>query len=210
MPLVLAGIHTTIRRHYLWGFALTSLGLALEIDSNHPQITYYLLLLVIFYGISALVFAIREQQLKPFLTSAVVLVVAALLAVGANLGRLWTTAEYSAYSTRGSSELTAAPTLVSETDAVNADRDYVFQWSTRKLEAFTLLIPNFFGGGAQDVGMGFRTGRSTGRQRSAPSAGATIHRECADLLGRQTLHVGAGLRGGYYLLFVCAGLFHRG
>ena len=153
MPLVLAGIHTTVRRHYLWGFALTSLGLALEIDSNHPQITYYLLLLVIFYGISALVFAIREQQLKPFLTSAVVLVVAALLAVGANLGRLWTTAEYSAYSTRGSSELTAAPTLVSETDAVNADRDYVFQWSTRKLEAFTLLIPNFFGGGAQDVGM---------------------------------------------------------
>ena len=152
MPLVLAGVHTAFIRNYLWGFALTALAMALEIDSNHPQITYYLLFTVIFYGVSALVYAAREDRLPYFFKTVGVLTAAVLLAIGANLGRLWTTYEYSTYSTRGPSELTATTETGGAGD-VNTDRDYVFQWSTRKLEALTLLIPNFFGGAtAFDIG----------------------------------------------------------
>ncbi len=152
MPLVLAGVHTAFRGNYLWGFTLTALAMALEIDSNHPQIAYYLMFTVIFYGISALVYATRENRLPQFFKTIGVLVVAVLLAVGANLGRLWTTLEYSTYSQRGPSELTALPTAVGA-DASNADRDYVFLWSIWKMETLTLLVPNAFGGASNlDIG----------------------------------------------------------
>ena len=145
MPLVLAGVHLAFRGNLLWGFTLTALAMALEIDSNHPQIAYYLLFVVVFYGISALIYAYREQRLPTFFKTLGVLVAAVLLAVGANLGRLWTTAEYSTYSQRGPSELTPVATAVGN-DAVDADRDYVFLWSIWKMETLTLLIPNAFGG----------------------------------------------------------------
>ena len=152
MPLVLAGVHTAFTRNYLWGFALTALAMALEVDSNHPQITYYLLFVVVFYGISALVYAAREERLPDFFKTVGVLTVAVLLAIGANLGRLWTTYEYSTYSQRGPSEL-SSPEATDPAASATADRDYAFQWSNRKLEAFTLLIPNFFGGAtAFDIG----------------------------------------------------------
>ena len=152
MPLVLAGIHTAFTRNYLWGFALTALAMALEVDSNHPQITYYLLFIVIFYGVSALVYAAREDRLPSFFKTIGVLTVAVLLAIGANLGRLWTTYEYSTYSTRGPSEL-SSPETATTADATNTDRDYAFQWSNRKMEVLTLLIPNFFGGASNlDIG----------------------------------------------------------
>ena len=152
MPLVLAGVHTAFRGNLLGGFTLTALAMALEIDSNHPQIAYYLMFVVIFYGISALVYAARENRLPTFFRTIGVLVVAVLLAVGANLGRLWTTLEYSTYSQRGPSELTAVPTA-DGADATNADRDYVFLWSIWKMETLTLLIPNAFGGASNlDIG----------------------------------------------------------
>ncbi len=47
MPAVLAGIVLTFRKKYLLGFILTALAMALEIRSNHYQITYYLMLIVV-------------------------------------------------------------------------------------------------------------------------------------------------------------------
>ncbi len=64
MPLVLAGIHLGLKGNKIWGFTLTALGLAFELDANHLQITYYLMLVVLCYGIAMLVHAIRNKQLK--------------------------------------------------------------------------------------------------------------------------------------------------
>jgi len=150
MPLVLGGIHLTYRGKLLGGFALTALALALEIDSNHLQITYYLLLLVIFYGIAMLVQAIRQKELKPFLIRSGVLIVAALLAVGTNLGRIWNTYQYGQYSTRGPSALTQAD----DSSGEGLDRDYVFNYSLTKAETMTLFVPDFSGGATgRDIGM---------------------------------------------------------
>jgi len=55
MAPVLAGIILAFRGKYLWGGILTAIALALEIYSGHLQITYYLLILVIIYGIYQLV-----------------------------------------------------------------------------------------------------------------------------------------------------------
>ncbi len=150
MPLVLGGIHLTYRGNLIWGFTLTALALALEIDSNHLQITYYLLITVIIYGAAMLMGAIRKKQLQPFLIGSGVIVMAALLAVGTNFGRIWNTYQYGQYSTRG-------PSALVKEDASSEsglDRDYVFTYSLTIAETMTLFIPDFSGGASnRNIGM---------------------------------------------------------
>jgi hypothetical protein len=142
MPLVMGGIHLTFDRNKIWGFILTAIGLALELRVNHLQITYYLLLIVIAYGIANLIQAIKENALPEFVKTLGILVIAAGLAVGANFGKMWTLIEYSKYSTRGKSELTSD----SIASASGLDKDYAFQYSNGITEPLFLFIPNFFGG----------------------------------------------------------------
>lgn len=143
MPIVLAGIHLTLKSKRIWGFTLTALALAFEIDANHLQITYYLLLVVLCYGITMLVYAIRNNQFKEFSVNAAIVVAATLLAVGTTAGKLWNTYQYGKLSIRGASELTAQE---GGDDGGGLDRDYAFMWSNQKMEAFTLLVPDFAGG----------------------------------------------------------------
>jgi hypothetical protein len=44
---ILAGILLTLRRKYLLGIAITAIALALEIRSNHIQMTYYLFIAIL-------------------------------------------------------------------------------------------------------------------------------------------------------------------
>ncbi|GAB3300589.1 YfhO family protein [Hymenobacter tenuis] len=156
-PLVLAGLLVTFRRNKWLGTALFALGLAMNVRSNHLQITYYLLLLVLIFGVVELVFAFREKRLPDFFTRTALLALAAVLAVGVSFGRLYTTVEYGKYSIRGKSELTtpapasAGQPAASSDDVVGSglDRDYAFGWSYGVGETATLLIPNFYGGASQ-------------------------------------------------------------
>ncbi|RAK64082.1 YfhO family protein [Hymenobacter edaphi] len=152
-PLVLAGLLVTFRRNWLAGGVLFALGLTMNIRANHLQITYYLLLLVLVFGIVELIFALREKRLAEFLRNTAVLAVGALLAVGVSFGRLYTTAEYGKYSIRGRSELkTPAPAQPGQAPAAaeeagsGLDHDYAFSYSYGVGETLTLLIPNYYGG----------------------------------------------------------------
>lgn len=147
MPLVLAGIHLAFKGNRIWGFVVTSIGLAIHLRPNHLQITYYLLLIVIAYGVMQLVTAIKEKTLPEFAKTGALLVVAAMLAVGANFGSLLTTIEYSKYSIRGKSELTP---LGGEEVKTGLDTDYAFQYSNGIFEPLFLFIPNFYGGSARE------------------------------------------------------------
>lgn len=156
-PLVLAGLLVAFRRNKLLGTALFALGLAMNLRSNHLQITYYLLLLVLVFGVVELIFAIRNNRLPDFLSRTALLAVAALLAIGVSFGRLYTTLEYGKYSIRGRSELTTppptvpgqAPAATEEGVGSGLDRDYAFGWSYGVGETITLLVPNYYGGASQ-------------------------------------------------------------
>jgi len=147
-PLVIAGFYLLFEKNNrLWGFALSAFGLSLEIFSYHLQITYYLMLLLLIYGVSILYFTIKEKTYQQLLTNIGIVVLAVILAVATNLDRLWSTYEYGKYSTRGKTELT-----VDNTDVESGlDRDYVFHWSSGIAESFTLLVPYFYGGGSQEA-----------------------------------------------------------
>lgn len=142
MAPVLAGIILSYRGKYLWGGILTALFLGLEIKANHPQITYYLLLIVLIYGAFELYNAIKLKLYKPFVSATLVLLLAAIFGVMTNITGLWSTYEYSKVTIRGKTELTTD----SQNRTSGLDKDYATHWSYGIGESFSLMIPNVKGG----------------------------------------------------------------
>lgn len=148
LPLVLAGIHLVFSGKRVLGFGITAAGLALHLRENHLQITYYLMFMVLGYGLMQLIIAIREKKIVDLSKSLVILIVAVLLAVGTYFGQFWATMEYTYYSKRGKSDLTT--TKLSNAEATGLSRTYAFEFSNGLLEPMTLLIPNIYGGASSN------------------------------------------------------------
>jgi len=146
MPLVLSGILLTFRKKYIWGFILTTVAMALEIVANHVQMTYYLMLLVLVLGIAYLIDAFRKNELPHFFKSVGILVLAVVLAIGTNAASLMATSEYSAFSTRGKSDLTINPDGTPKTDVGGLDKEYINQYSYGISETLDLFIAGLYGG----------------------------------------------------------------
>jgi len=141
-PPILAGIIMAFRRQYLTGAVLTALFLAIEIRTNHIQMTYYLFIALLIYVGIELYHAVKTKTTQDFLKSFGYLAAATLLAVAVNAGMLWTSYEYGAETIRGKSNL--------KTDKLEPnnglDRDYAYQWSQGLGESLTFLVPNAYGG----------------------------------------------------------------
>lgn len=139
---LLAGIFMTFQKQRFLGLALTGVFLSLQIVAGHPQITYYALFIILFFGISEFYFSIREKQLKDLLISSTLLIVIAVFAALSNYSRLATTMEYDEYSMRTKSELN----MDNEDKTGGLTLSYATNWSYGIDETFTLLIPGFKGG----------------------------------------------------------------
>jgi hypothetical protein len=153
MPLVLSGIILTFRGKYIAGFLLTVLAMGLEIVSNHFQMTYYLMLLILILGIAYLVDSYKKKELPHFFKSVGVLFGAVILAIALNATSVMATQEYVKESTRGKTELTINPDGSPKAVSTGLDKDYITQFSYGFAETFNLFIPRFMGGGnGEDVG----------------------------------------------------------
>jgi hypothetical protein len=141
-PMVVASVLYTYRGRVLLGGALTALTVALEIYTNHFQITYYLVLVLLIIALFQLYKDIKKNNLPDFFKRSTILILAAILAAGTSFTRLKTTSDYGKESTRGKSELTS--NIDNKTKGL--DKDYATQWSYGIAESMTLLIPNFYGG----------------------------------------------------------------
>src|SRR5690606_37175341 len=84
MPILLGGIILVFRKKYLWGFVLTAVAMALEVQANHYQMTYYVMLLVLLSGIAYLLDAIRKGKLRHYFISVRILIFAVVLGIAAN------------------------------------------------------------------------------------------------------------------------------
>ncbi len=148
VPPTIAGIVWCYRGKYLGGAALAALFAALQLMSNHVQMTYYFAFVIAALAIGYLVQAIKEKKMKQWTIATCALMVAAGAAVAANAPNLYLTYKYSKETMRsGHSELSPAPgETPSTTSEGGLDKEYITQWSYGKSETFTLLIPNVKGG----------------------------------------------------------------
>jgi hypothetical protein len=140
-PGVVAGVILVFRKQYWSGAAVMAFFTALEVYSNHIQITYYLFLGLAVYGIFELVWAIREKALKHFALSVLILGLAAAIGTATKTSTLLLNQEYAKETIRGGSELSK-----NSQASGGLDKDYAFAYSQGVMETFTLLIPNLYGG----------------------------------------------------------------
>ena len=154
MAPVLMGIVLSFRGKLIWGGVLTSLFLALQIIANHPQITYYTLLIVLLFGLAYLIQAIRDKTLPQFFKTIGVLVFAVIIAVGVNITSLLLINEYGKVSIRGKSEL--SDDKGNKTSGL--DKDYILNdYSYGIDETMNLFIPNFKGGASGGLDLDSKT-----------------------------------------------------
>ena len=153
MPLVLAGVLLVYKKRFVLGGIITMIGAALEINANHFQMTYYLLLLLLVVSCFFLYRFIKE---KAFLTIGKVFgvfAIAGIFAVGSNATNLLATSEYAKYSTRDKSELTYNADGTKNTTKNAMSNDYITEYSYGILESLNLIAPRIFGGSnSENVG----------------------------------------------------------
>ena len=156
IPPTIAGIIHSYRGRYLLGGAMTALFAALQILSNHVQMSYYFAFLIVFIILGYFVEAVREKKFRPFIFASLVTLFSGLIALGINSSNLYHTYEYGLETTRGGSELTPLPSADGqkqvEANAKGLDKEYITAWSYGKAETFTLLVPNLYGGASEYLG----------------------------------------------------------
>ncbi len=150
MPWVLAAIVYAYRKSALPGGILFAFALSFQIKANHPQITYYLAIIILGYGIWQLCSAIKEKALPKFARTSAILFVAGLIGIATNINHLWPTYEYAQHTMRGGSELSTEidgkTVLPGEKTRKGLDLEYATRWSYGITETANLLIPDFYGG----------------------------------------------------------------
>lgn len=144
----LASFVLLYRGKLLLGASLLALFMGLELTMNHPQVTYYLGFVLLFFALAEGVRAMRGGVMGDFIKRSGVGLVSVALAALCSMGSLWATYEYSEYTTRGKSDLTitADGSDAKANQTSGLDRDYVTDWSYGIEETMTLLIPNAKGG----------------------------------------------------------------
>lgn len=147
VPPTIAGVIMAYRGRWLAGGALAAVAAMMQVQSNHVQMTYYFLFVIVALAIGFFFKAVKDKKIKQWGIATGTLAVAAALAVCANLPNLYNTYEYSKQSMRGGhSELTRTDAASEAAKTDGLDRDYITQYSYGRAETFTLLIPDVKGG----------------------------------------------------------------
>lgn len=145
IPPTIAGIVLAYRKKYLLGGVLTALFIALQIQSNHIQMSYYFMFVILFIAAAYFADSYKKKELPHFFKASGILLLAAIVGVCVNLSNLYHTYEYSKETMRGKTELKQEGPAASQTSS-GLDRDYITQWSYGIGETLTLLVPNVKGG----------------------------------------------------------------
>ncbi len=153
MPMVVAGVILVFRQRFIVGGLLTMVAAALEINANHFQMTYYLLLLLLVLSVYFIAGFIKEKNFKPMLTALGTFAIAGILAIGANATNIMATSEYAKWSTRDKSELTYNADGTPNQKGIAMSFDYITEYSYGIAESLDLVVPRLFGGsGSENVG----------------------------------------------------------
>ena len=150
LPLVFASLNYIFKNKSIWPIILLSLLTALQIRANHYQISYYMFILIgIFLGFK-LFESIRDKKLSFFGFRILKIFFSVLIAFGLNATSLFSTYEYSKYSTRGKSDITIDESGRSLKTNDGLSYEYITQFSMGIFESFNIVIPRITGGSSTE------------------------------------------------------------
>ena len=201
IPPTIAGMVLCYRGKYMLGVVTTGIFTALQILSNHVQMTYYFLFVIGFMSLAYLIDAIRQKTLKQWLRATACFVIGGILGVCINLSNLYHTWEYSKESMRGKSELTQKTKDPADQTSGGLERSYITAWSYGIGETWTLLVPNTKGGASVPLASNEEA------MKHANTTFAPIYRAFTQYWGEQPGTSGPVYVGAFVLFLFVLGLF---
>lgn len=200
IPPTIAGIVLAYRKKLLLGGILTALFMAIQIQSNHVQMTYYFLFVILFMVGAFFEDAYRKKELKQFFKATAVLAAAGVVAVSINLSNLYHTYEYSKETMRGKSELKFEGNAASQTSS-GLNRDYITHWSYGIDETLTLLVPNVKGGASVPLAQNEKA------MEKADPMYSGIYTQLSQYFGDQPMTSGPVYVGAFVMMLFLLGCF---
>ena len=201
IPPTIGGMVLCYRGKYLTGIVVTGIFSAMQVLSNHVQMTYYFLFVVGLMSLAYLIEAIRQKQFMGWLKASCCFAIGGILGVCINLSNLYHTWEYSKESMRGKSELTQKTKDPADQTDSGLERSYITMWSYGIGETWTLLVPNTKGGASQLLADD-KTAMSHANPTFAP-----IYRGFTQYWGEQPGTSGPVYVGAFVLMLFFLGLF---
>ena len=209
MPMVIAGFILVFRKRYLVGGIVTMLAVALEINANHFQMTYYLLLLLLVFSAYFINKLYQEKELNQLPKIIGVFLVAVLFAVGTNATNLLATKEYAEFSTRSKNELTFNPNGSKVTTNNALSREYITEYSYGIAESLNLIAPRLFGGSnAENVGTSSKLYEFIINQGASPTEAEEFAENVPTYWGNQPIVAAPAYIGAIVFFLSILALFH--
>ncbi|HEY0298234.1 MAG TPA: YfhO family protein [Arachidicoccus sp.] len=153
MPAFLAGILLLYEKKYTIGVITATVFATCEIGSGHIQVNYYCFLCIGVMTIFYLIKWIKAGQIKHTIIALALAALSAAVAIGNAALVILPTYEYSKYTIRGGKGVSISDNgkATEGQKTSGLDESYAFQYSLGKSEAFTLAMPNAFGGATETM-----------------------------------------------------------
>ena len=201
IPPTIGGMVLCYRGRYMLGIVVTGFFTAMQVLSNHVQMSYYFLFVIGFMSLAFLIDAIRQKAFAKWLKATCCFAIGGILGVLINLSNLYHTWEYSKESMRGKSELTQKTKDPADQTTSGLERSYITMWSYGIGETWTLLVPNVKGGASQLL-----ADNETAMKKANPTF-APIYRGFTQYWGEQPGTSGPVYVGAFVLMLFWLGFF---
>lgn len=201
VPPTIAGVVLAYRKKYLLGGLVTAFFIALQILSNHIQMSYYFMFVILFMVVAYFADAYQKKELPHFFKASAVLVLAAAVGACINLSNLYHTYEYSKETMRGKSELKQEVVAAKQTSS-GLDRDYITAWSYGIGETWSLLVPNVKGGSSSAI-----LSQSKAAMEKANPMYGSVYSQFPQYFGDQPWTAGPVYVGAFVLFLFVLGCF---
>ena len=201
VPPTIAGVVLAYRKKYLLGGVVTAFFIALQILSNHIQMSYYFMFVILFMVVAYFADAYQKKELPHFFKASAVLVLGAAVGACINLSNLYHTYEYSKETMRGKSELKQEVAAAKQTSS-GLDRDYITAWSYGIGETWSLLVPNVKGGSSSAI-----LSQSKAAMEKANPMYGSVYSQFPQYFGDQPWTAGPVYVGAFVLFLFVLGCF---
>ena len=129
------------KKNLLWFFGFI-FAFSIQIRTQHYQIIFYQIMILLFVGLYYLIAMLINKKAKRFILKIVLIIGGTLLITAMVAQPLFVTNEYTPYSIRGGT---------GEEESTGLDMDYATGWSMHPTELLTFVIPRFYGGTSNEL-----------------------------------------------------------
>jgi len=129
------------KKNLLWFFGFI-FAFSIQIRTQHYQIIFYQIMILLFIGLYYLITMLINKETKRFILKIVLIIGGSLLITAMVAQPLFVTNEYTPYSIRGGT---------GEKESTGLDMDYATGWSMHPTELLTFVMPRFYGGTSNEL-----------------------------------------------------------